>query len=175
VPFLRAVFPEAAILHIVRDGRDVACSLMPGIGGATWRHLKPPSWQRLFAEHEGIVRCALAWRETLEIALDDLSEAPHLQVRYEDLVSRPNDIAGDVLRYLRLSMAPAVERFCEKVQDSTGGSYQAEHQVKWYRSDHSRRVGRWRENLSPDEQRTVNELLGPLLRRLDYPYDAGPL
>ena len=175
VPFLRAVFPEARLVHIVRDGRDVACSLMPGIGGERWRHVKPPSWQRLFVEHTGIVRCALAWKETLEIALEDLSGVPHLQVRFEDLVDTPEDVARDVLAYVGLSPTPEVRGFYAKIADVTEGSYQAERQVKWYRSDHTRRVGRWRENMTVDEQRTLNQLLGPLLRRLGYPYDAGPL
>jgi hypothetical protein len=57
IPFLRAVFPEARFVVIVRDGRDVACSLMPGIGGTEWRHLKPPDWKELF-ERESASRAA---------------------------------------------------------------------------------------------------------------------
>lgn len=33
IPFLKAIFPDAKIIHIVRDGRDVTCSLVPGCGG----------------------------------------------------------------------------------------------------------------------------------------------
>lgn len=175
IPFLRAVFPEASLVHIVRDGRDVACSMLPAIGGATWRHLRPPSWQRLFAEHSGVIRCALAWKETIEIALRDLATERHLQVRYEDLVGRPEEVAREVLAYVGLADAPEVRRFCSKVQDSTANSYHAAHQVKWYRDDHARRTGRWRENMTVDEQRAVNDLLAPLLRRLGYPYDPSVL
>lgn len=168
IPFLRAILPEAQVIHITRDGRDVACSLVPGIGGAEWLHLKPPSWQWLFATHTGVLRCALAWKEILELALDDLSTVPHLQVRYEDLVTRPEVEARRILRYLRLSEDPEVMRFCKKIQNVTDRSYHARHQTTWYRDDHRRRIGRWRENMTVDEQRLVEESLRGLLQRLGY-------
>ena len=76
VPYIRTIFPEARIVHIVRDGRDPACSMVAGCGGNTWNHLRPPSWERLMHEQEGAVRCALAWKEVLEIALDYLQDLP---------------------------------------------------------------------------------------------------
>jgi hypothetical protein len=168
VPFLRAVFPEAKFIHIVRDGRDVACSLLPGIGGDEWSHLRPPSWQRLLDEHSGIMRCALAWRDVMEIALADLSMAPHLQVRYEHLVSDPSATARAVLTYLELDETSEVMAFCEKIQDRTADSYHARMQDRWFRDDHTVRVGRWRENLDPDERDAVTMVLGDLLAELGY-------
>jgi hypothetical protein len=168
VPFIRAVFPEAKIIHIVRDGRDVSCSLMPGIGGDEWRHLRPPSWRGLFSEHTGIVRCALAWKEVIEIALEDLSAVPHLQVRYEHLATRPQEVSQGILPYIRLAGHPDVARFCNKIQDSTAGSYHARYQAQWYCDDHKSRIGRWRENLSGAQQRTVNDILCGVLSQLGY-------
>ncbi len=168
IPFLREVFPEAKLIHIVRDGRDVACSLMPGIGGDQWRHLKPPSWQKLLAEQTGIIRCALAWKEILETALDDLSTIPHLQIRYEQLVIQPQEEAPKLLRYLHLPEDAAVIEFGKKIQDATLGSYHAQHQKRWYREDHAFRIGRWRENLPTQEQDAIGKILHPLLHRLGY-------
>ena len=168
VPFVRAVFPEARIVHIVRDGRDVACSMVPGCGGATWSHLKPPAWKELLVRYEGALRCALAWKEVMEIVLGDLAEAPHLEVRYEELVRSPSAVARSVGKYLGLREDPAVQRFCEKICDSTPESYHAAHQSTWYRDDHGSRIGRWRENLTAAQQRQIGDLLGALLRKLGY-------
>jgi hypothetical protein len=174
IPFLRAVLPEAQLIHVVRDGRDVACSLMPGIGGDTWKHLKPPSWQKLFTESTGIMRCAHAWKAVLEIALDDLARVPHLQIHYEQLVTQPQIVAQRLLQHLQLPPHPAVQEFCQRVQNATSGSYHAQHQVTWYREDHDYRIGRWRENLSVEHQQMIGDLLQPLLRRLGYEKESAP-
>jgi hypothetical protein len=168
VPFLRAVLPEARIIHIVRDGRDVACSLLPGIGGSEWHHLRPPSWRRLLANETGVVRCARAWKEIVEIALDDLDGVPHLAIRYEDLVAQPRVELVKILRYLDLDHRAEVDEFAARIQDRTAGSYAARHQDVWYRPDHTTRIGRWRENMTALEQEIVGDILNTLLRRLGY-------
>lgn len=167
IPFLQEVFPEAKIIHIIRDGRDVACSLLPGIGGSEWRHLKPPSWRTLFTQQRGIVRCALAWKKIMEIALHDLAAVPHLRVRYEQLVAHPQKVARTLIRYLNLPEDPAVIRFCNKIQNATTESYHARSQRQWYRPDHQWRVGRWRENIPKDQQQVINDLVLPMLRALN--------
>jgi hypothetical protein len=110
----------------------------------------------------------LAWKEIIEIALEDLSPVPHHQVRYEQLATRPQEVSRDVLRYVGLADDPRVEKFCHKIQDSTPGSYHAQYQAQWYRDDHKSRIGRWRENLSNTEQEMVTGLLGNLLSGLGY-------
>jgi len=168
VPYVKALFPDARLIHIVRDGRDVACSMMPGIGGEAWAHLKPPNWQRWRDEFAGTERCARVWKEVLEIALEDLEAVDHLQVRYEDLVADPRVQAVRILRYLDLDIDPAVETFLAKISNTTRDSYHAARQVHWARGEHAFRVGRWRENTSPDEQARISKLLRPMLERLGY-------
>ena len=168
VPFLRAVFPEAKFIHIVRDGRDVACSLLPGIGGTEWKHLKPPSWQTLQAQFTGLERCARTWQEVVEIATADLEGVPHLRVSYEQMVADPRAVMAQVLVYLGLPPDPAVDAFCQRIQDKTSGSYHARHQLDYFRDNHAHRVGRWRENGTADEQVRLQRLLQPTLGKLGY-------
>lgn len=172
IPFLYRVFPQARFIHIIRDGRDVACSLVPGLASGRWQHLRPPDWQQIEARYEGVARCAMAWRSVVEQAMEDLLEVPHLEVRYEDLVRDPLNTAQAILSFLRLDDSPAMIDFARRIQNETAGSYQAQFQVQWFRHDHATRIGRWRENLSRDERAQVHELIGPLLRRLGYGVDA---
>ncbi len=168
LPYIQSIFPEAKIIHIVRDGRDVACSLRAGCGGDSWLHLKPPDWQQLMMSSHGAIRCALCWRSVLEIALADLSGMTHLQVRYEDLVTEPQATVSKVLNFLALPPHEDVSQFCDRIQNDTANSYHAANQVFWYRNDHTHRIGRWKENLDAEEIREINFALGPLLERLGY-------
>ncbi len=168
VPFIRAVFPEARLIHIVRDGRDVACSMLPGVGGNDWRHLKPPNWKQLLERERGAVRCAKAWLAIMEIALADFTGAPHFSLKYEDLVSAPKSMAEKLLRFLDLPPHKNVWAFCRNIQNHTADSYHAQKQVKWFQADHEVRVGRWRENLSGEETNVLEEVLHPMLQRLGY-------
>jgi hypothetical protein len=171
VPYIREIFPQAKIIHIVRDGRDVACSMVPGCGKEEWSHLKPPSWKELFNRYEGAMRCAYAWKEIMEIALQDLSVVPHLQIRYEDLVMSPHNVADGILSYLGLHKSPVVTDFCNKIRNETSFYYHAQYQEHWYRNNHQARIGRWHENLTDLESERMNSLLSPLLTRLGYSVD----
>lgn len=168
VPFIRAIFPDARIIHIVRDGRDTTCSLKPGVGGEEWRHLKPEDWQELrrlpWAE-----RCAKLWAEVVTLAEDELAGVDHLTLRYEDLLAEPRTQADRILEFLELPASEAVTAFCDKVQNKTEGSYMADNYTKkWNTPDHAVRVGRWRENLTAEEQRAVETITASALRRFGY-------
>lgn len=168
VMFLRAVFPEARFIHIVRDGRDVACSLMPGVGGDTWNHLKPVAWHELQTTWQGIERCALVWRDVVQTACADLAGVPHLQVRYEELIAAPRETVIRTWQYLGLPANPSMLGFADRISDATAGSFHAAKQTFWYREDHTHRVGRWRENLTAEQQLRVNALLADTLNTLGY-------
>lgn len=173
VPFLAEIFPDSRFVHVVRDGRDTACSLVPGCGGEEWRHLRPPDWRSLMAEHTGVERCARVWRDVVEIALADLASRPHLQLRYEDLVGDPVTTSRRLFAWIGLPYDAAALAFCERISDETSGSYHAATQAHWYRHDHARRVGRWCENLTAAEQEAVLPVVMPLLQRLGYAPDVS--
>jgi LPS sulfotransferase NodH len=168
IPFLRAVFPRAKLIHIIRDGRDTACSLVPGMASGRWLHVRPPDWQDIQDQYEGVVRCAVAWQSIVELAMKDQQGSEYLDVRYERLIADPLGKAHALLDFLHLPPAPAVCQFAQRIQDRTAGSYQARFQSRWSRNDHECRVGRWQENLSKEHQDTIHELIGPTLTRLGY-------
>lgn len=168
LPLLKSIFPEAKIIHIVRDGRDVSCSLKNGLCGKTWAHVKPPRWQEIEKSYEGMIRCAWAYRDTMEIAIKDLTTISHLKVRYEDLLADPAKVAARIMRYLELPLHENVVKFCSKIQDEMSGSYIAKHQTRWYTQDHLNRIGRWKENMTEEEQKDVETILDPVLKYFGY-------
>ncbi|HSE39379.1 MAG TPA: sulfotransferase [Acidobacteriota bacterium] len=171
IPYIREIFPEAKLIHIIRDGRDVACSMIPGAGGTEWYHLRPPSWKSYYDAYSGAIRCAFAWRDIVEIGLQDLQNVSHLQIRYEDLVFSPNSTIRSIFSYMGLDLHPAVIEFGNQIANNTTFAYHASHQDRWFQNNHHKRIGRWRENLTRREQEKINELLTPLLDRLGYSTD----
>jgi hypothetical protein len=173
IPFLDALFPHARFLHIVRDARDTAASLMFRNRGDRWGHLEIPGWRDLLARYpsENHIRCAHQWRVAVSTARSDakgLAPGRYREVRYEDLLKEPQGTMREVLEFLDLPPHPAVEAFLSKIQDATEGSYHAKRQVRHYVEDHSKRIGRFRENLTPRQVQEVEEICGDLMRELGY-------
>ena len=173
LPFLAALFPWGRFIHIIRDGRDTAASLMFRNRGDGWGHLQVPGWRDLLQRYpkENHIRCAHQWRIAVETARCDgalLGGARYLEIRYEDLVRSPLAIAGEALAFMGLDAPSAVAEFCGKIQDETEGSYHALKQVRHYVDNHSRRIGRYCENLDPDQVAEVEEACGETLADLGY-------
>jgi hypothetical protein len=81
-----AVYPDAWILHIVRDGRDVARSLV-----------SQPWGPRSVAE------AATLWARSIRSARAAAPQLPrYLEVRYEDLLEDPVTRLAEVFRFLDL-------------------------------------------------------------------------
>ena len=172
LPFLAELFPWARFLHIVRDGRDTAASLMFRNRGAAWGHLQVPGWRELLERYgvENHVRCAHQWRIAVETARADGARlgGNYLEVRYEDLVAGPLAVVERALAFMGLDVREEVAGFCGRIQDETAGSYHALKQVRHYVDNHSRRIGRYRENLEPEQIAEVESVCGELLRELGY-------
>jgi Sulfotransferase family len=73
--FLLSHFPDARFIHIIRDGRDVAASLMRAARG----------WGRTWAAGTA-ERSALIWKTNVEIGREVAAHTDrYLELRYEDL------------------------------------------------------------------------------------------
>ena len=91
-----------------------------------------------------------------------------LLIRYEDLVTSPLATAERIFGYLGLELTADIIRFCEKISNETKSTYHAKYQERWYKPDHSQRIGRWHENLDTYEKKEINFLLESLLSELGY-------
>jgi sulfotransferase family protein len=116
VDVVHSAYPEARIVHIVRDGRDVACSLLEkpwlrpretrsddaGIAyGAYARFWVERDRRDEFERVSDARRAAWAWRSYVTAARS--STAPSVEVRYERLAEAPEEVAGDLAAELDAS------------------------------------------------------------------------
>jgi hypothetical protein len=160
VGIIPLAYPEARIVHIVRDGRDVACSLLDkpwlrptqaktddaGIAyGAYARFWVEPERRREFEEVSDARRAAWAWRRYVTAALS--AQALLHEVRYEQLAADPVTLATGLAAHLDVAqdeLATALSRA------------------------HSTSVGRYRDDLDETQLADVLAEAGELLRELGY-------
>lgn len=123
VAFLSQTFPDSQFIHVIRDGRDVAASLLakdwlradavpkfdPGgdRNGPQPRFWVEPERRSEFASTSDLHRCIWAWRRHTESALEGrrLGDGRYLEVRYEDLAVRRNEVGEAVLDFLDIDDA----------------------------------------------------------------------
>src|SRR5262249_20301257 len=87
LPFLKQVWPELLFIHCVRDGRDVAASVLTRPWGpSTWS--EAGSW----------------WRDQVQPGLEFAQRNPDqlVTLRYEDVLARPTETLERVLGVLGL-------------------------------------------------------------------------
>jgi sulfotransferase family protein len=153
-------YPEARIVHIVRDGRDVACSLLErgwlreGRRGADDAGLPYGHEPRFWVEPERAAefrgasdarRAAWAWRRYVSAAR--AARAGVFELRYEHLADDPDAAAGELAAYLGAPVDPLAAAL---------------------RAVHASSVGRWRRDLSAEQLADVRDEAGDLLGELGY-------
>jgi hypothetical protein len=150
---LRVHFPRLKAIHIVRDGRAVAASLLPV-------HWGPNS----------VIGAARFWAQRVAMgqALRDfLPAGQFVQVRYEDIVRNPECQMRALADFCGMPYDPALTA-------GTGfavpGFTRNQHALVGRPPDPSR-LESWRDALSPREIEMFEAMVGPLLTYLGYARD----
>jgi hypothetical protein len=157
---LRA-YPQAKVVHMVRDGRDVVCSLLEkgwlgtNRGGADdvgspygeqARFWVEPERAEEFNAATEATRAAWAWRRYLTAARA-AAPAATLEVRYEELAADPDATAARLAGHIGADPSAL---------------------AKGLHAVHSQSVGRWRRDLTEQQVADVEAEAGLLLRELGY-------
>jgi hypothetical protein len=147
---IRALFPSARFIHVVRDGRSVACSYKE-LGMRELKHAYAP---RLPSDTNSI---AIEWGgniRTIRSSFASFGFEGVWELRFEDLVSSPRDSLVSICGFLGLAFEPAMLEYY-KLSESKGG--EPEIYREWKGKNRSRlllsEVDRFRADLSLDEIR----------------------
>lgn len=156
---LDRLFPKAKFIHIIRDGRDVALSLMTRPWGPPAMALAGYYWKWLVLS--GLVGGLL------------LGPERYREVRYEDLVLQPEDTLQELCEWADLEYTPALLEYHE-----TDAAHEFAKRGKVARRlaeppDESR-VQRWKRDLSDRHHRSLRRQAGDLLGHLGYSVDSLP-
>jgi len=157
IPLVLSLFPDAQFLHVYRDGRDVARSVLP------------MNWS------PGNAFCAAElWRDSVRAgraAGRTLPEGRYMEVRYERLVSDPEPVMRDVCDFLGEDFdsdvtrpkRPRGELRAAHLPPLEATPVETRHQVS------TARVGSWRTEMRRRDVATVEAVAGELLTELGYP------
>ncbi len=154
LPWLRARFPDAPIIHLVRDGRDVADSL----SRMAWSNLDRDAHLLRWAWRVGRARRQLA------------GDPRSFSLRYEDLVEAPEEAVRQLCAFLGLDYQAAM-----LVPDgSEGGLIETgqDHKELVRQPITRARLARWRETYAPDQLRRAERLIGHELAAWGYPLET---
>lgn len=187
-----AVYPDAKVIHIIRDGRDVAVSTTHHLWnqaedrGGHSKLAQPQREKREAYEKdpqtliekgggmfpEGwIPRTARRWAANVGRTVEDgpaLLGDNYAEVRYEDLIERPEEEAARLLEFLGAS---ADEQTVEQCVGSTSfeklseGRKRGEEGASFYRKGVA---GDWKNVFTKENRRQFEAEAGELLQRLGY-------
>jgi len=154
IDVLAKIFPDAQFVHLIRDGRDVACSLLD----VPW--------------FEGDVgKAARRWRKGLQRGRKQgrrLGPGRYLELTYESLVEHPEKHLQSICEFLGESFTPDLLS-----TDADPDHLVPQHRQAWHgqisKPVTRARVGRYRDELSATQIDQFETIAGDLLQEYGYP------
>ncbi len=159
---LAGAFPDATVLHLVRDGRAVFRSKRTTPSGHALRTGEAEVMD------DDILRAAHNWQRKLALT-ESFTGLPVHTVRYEDLLAEPDAQLSRVLGALGVAEAGRVRSGSRAafVDAQIGGTYHRLHQNVSGALD-AAKASRWQRELSPSEVEAYEALAGDALARYGY-------
>ncbi|MDP9234505.1 MAG: sulfotransferase [Actinomycetota bacterium] len=176
VPFVETLFPDASYVFLKRDGRDNVNSLInawrtpryrtyrlpqphsiPGVDPQWWKFVLYPGWRQDTAGPLELV-CAKQWVASNRGAMEAsaaITKDRWIEVRYEDLVDRPESEIARVLDALGLPYEEKVRERAAAIRSTPINVVTAPEPGKWRREN-------------PHEIDSVLWLIEPTMRELGY-------
>ncbi len=158
------IFPDAYILHVVRDPRSVVASLRDAA----------KAWGKHWAA-SGVIENALLWQRNVRAVVESrVTQTQFLQIRYEDLKGNGAEVLHDVFCWLGIEASVAecaeiIDRYrISKLQNrqaaDAGWNLKSEPDRFYRRGE----VEGWRNELRPAQVAAIEHLNGDLMESLGY-------
>jgi protein-tyrosine sulfotransferase len=160
-PTLGALFPKARFVHCVRDGRDVAASLLA-------RRWIDPRTGAVFDYCRSPGAAAAQWTmaASLGIAAENALGDRLFRLRYEDLVGDQGETAARLFDFLEVAPVAITDRVDGARFDLADDERESADELS--KPIDARFVGRWRRDLSPSAIREIMPIVAPFLGAFGY-------
>jgi hypothetical protein len=160
-------FPQARFVHVLRDGRDVACSLRthPRHKVVDGQLVPLDTWKP-------IAGCARRWRDDIECSRPYWHDPRFHTLRYEDLVREPREVLARLMAFIG-------EPWDEAMLAHGGGATAFRDVTRFAQNPEAlaavstASLSRWERDLDARDRRVFKRIAGPLLIELGYARDGG--
>jgi hypothetical protein len=156
LPLIKKLFPNALIIHIIRDGRDVTVSLNR-IG---W--IKPLPWDK----SRRLLAPAIFWRWIVAKGRKYGRSMPgdYMEIHFEDVVQKPRETLERLGAFIDHDLNyDRIQQNALETLRNPNSSFRGDGQEK-----ESNPIERWKVLLSASEVGQVESLIGNLLRETGY-------
>jgi len=154
------LFPNAKIVHIYRDPRDVVASIIKLRWGG----------------HDSVLRHAKSWAKVMRRHLERQRALPanqYYSMQFEKLVCEPEATLRSLCNFLGEQFEPALLQHSDRGSSVfTAGEIQRRSDA--IKPIEAGVVGKGLTSLSPRHVRTVERVAGPLLEAMGYERASGP-
>ncbi|WP_193369764.1 sulfotransferase family protein [Pelagibius marinus] len=152
IDIIRRIFPHSKIVHLVRDGRDVVLSQR----SIEWMSGNLPKlvldWQ---------------WKTTIAHKVGAVLGDDFLEVRYEDLVRRPEEVLREICTFIDEDYDPSMLNYWADAE-----SVVPRESLKWHRNSvqppDPGKLQKWKKQLSKSERIVFEQLAGETLDLFGY-------
>lgn len=164
--YLFRSFPAAVFIHVIRDGRDVACSLRTHP-----RHrvengqLVPVNTWRPIAE------CVTRWTDSIEASRPHWGDSRYYALRYEDLILETEKTLRDLMCFLNEPWEAALLDHTS-VDSPFRDALQFPQNPEVLQPRYTDSLGRWQTDLSDTDRNTFKELANRQLIEMGYVSDS---
>ena len=161
VEHIGRLIPKAKFIHIIRDGRDVAASLMAAAQG----------WGRPWAPKD-VEKAASTWKSLVLAARQARQyEDRYLEIRYEELLTNGVQVLSQIFEFMGIpinmqNVTVIYEKYqFENMKQAGTGTHGFALPKDFFRKG---QAGDWRNSLSPGQRYAFDETAGGLLGTLGY-------
>lgn len=156
LPLIKKLIPEALVIHIIRDGRDVATSL------GRLRYVRAFPWET----RHSLMGCGLYWEWIVQHgrSFGRAAGPDYMEVHFEDLLAQPRETLARVSRFIDQPLDyELIHTVAYGSVSKPNTSFLEERPDTDFNP-----VGRWKKSFSQEQLLRFEQLLGPTLRELGY-------
>lgn len=159
LPLIKQLFPDAKVIHMVRDGRDVIPSIL--------------KYWSVGPQTTSLIETAFYWKKHVSRGIEfgpKLFGQNYFELKYEDLVSMPETQIQKVCSFIGESYEAAM---IDNRMDKPDVVPNWEWHKETRKQINNQNIGKWKLGLSKYEVMVIQYVGGGLLKRFDYDMANG--